>query len=117
MGIRLDAITVIQLFNIAFIYPNTANMTTLSQHPLSQLGPIHPPKLGGIRAEEVKARHVKIEVKDPLDHEAPAILHEPRDYDAAEVGHAAVILISGAGGGVSGPSGIPSRFNRRKNIF
>lgn len=81
-------------------------MNTLSKHPLSQLGPIHPPRLGGRRAEEVQAGHVKIQVKDPLDHEAPAILHEPRDYDAAEVGDAAVILISGAGGGVSGPSGI-----------
>lgn len=76
-----------------------------------------PPKLGSIRAEEVIARHVTIKVKDPLDHDAPAILHEPRDYDAAEVRNGAVIMISGAGGGVSGPSGITSRFNRREKLW
>ncbi|KAL4863468.1 hypothetical protein BDV12DRAFT_26881 [Aspergillus spectabilis] len=81
-------------------------MTTLSQHSLSSLGPVHPPKVAGVRAEQVLAKHVKIEVRDPLDHEAPAILHEPYDYDPAEAKNAAVILISGAGGGVSGPSGI-----------
>ncbi|KAL4932557.1 uncharacterized protein BDV17DRAFT_288070 [Aspergillus undulatus] len=80
-------------------------MTALS-HPLSTLGPFHPPKLGKIRAKEVIAKHVKIEVHDPLDHEAPAILHEPRNYSPTEVNNSAVILISGAGGGVSGPSGI-----------
>ncbi|KAL4789503.1 Alpha/Beta hydrolase protein [Aspergillus venezuelensis] len=81
-------------------------MATLTHHSMSSLGPIHPPKLGEIRAHEVKAKHVKIEVHDPLDHEAPAILHQPRNYDPTKVKNAAVILISGAGGGVSGPSGI-----------
>ncbi|KAL4876835.1 Alpha/Beta hydrolase protein [Aspergillus karnatakaensis] len=81
-------------------------MPTLSQHPLESLGPTHPPRLGSTRANQVHAKHVKIIVHDPLDHEAPAILHEPHDYDPAEAKNAAVILVSGAGGGVSGPSGI-----------
>lgn len=83
-------------------------MTSLSQRPLSNLGPVHPPKLADISASEVNARRITIEVHDPLDHEAPAILHEPRDYDPDEVTGAAVILVSGAGGGVSGPSGMMS---------
>ncbi|KAL2834574.1 Alpha/Beta hydrolase protein [Aspergillus pseudoustus] len=80
-------------------------MATL-HHPLSSLGPIHPPKLDKARRHQVRAHPVKISVHDPLDHEAPAILHEPRHYDASKVNSAAVVLISGAGGGVSGPSGI-----------
>ncbi|KAL3481317.1 Alpha/Beta hydrolase protein [Aspergillus californicus] len=79
---------------------------TTAAHSLSSLGPMHPRKIAGVRANEVNAHHVAISVRDPLDHEAPAILHEPRDYDASMTKHAAVILISGAGGGVSGPSGI-----------
>ncbi|KAL5001084.1 Alpha/Beta hydrolase protein [Aspergillus recurvatus] len=81
-------------------------MTTVSKHPPSTLGPVHPPKLGRLKANEVDAHPISIPVHDPLDHEAPAILHLPRDYDPAEARNAAVILISGAGGGVSGPSGI-----------
>ncbi|KAL4784145.1 Alpha/Beta hydrolase protein [Aspergillus varians] len=81
-------------------------MTGLPQYPLSGLGPVHPPNLGSIRASEVHAREVQIEVHDPLDHQAPAMLYEPRDYDVDEVRNAAIVLISGAGGGVSGPSGI-----------
>ncbi|KAL2850389.1 Alpha/Beta hydrolase protein [Aspergillus pseudodeflectus] len=80
-------------------------MATL-HHSLSSLGPIHPPKIDKARRHQVKAHHVKIQVHDPLDHEAPAILHEPRNYNASAVNNAAVVLISGAGGGVSGPSGI-----------
>ncbi|KAL4804170.1 Alpha/Beta hydrolase protein [Aspergillus unguis] len=81
-------------------------MTTLAKHSLDSLGPIHPPRLGHLREKEIKAKRVKIKVHDPLDHEAPAILHEPREHDGADVNGAAVILVSGAGGGVSGPSGI-----------
>ncbi|KAL5045598.1 hypothetical protein BDW71DRAFT_198105 [Aspergillus fruticulosus] len=81
-------------------------METLSKRSPSTLGPVHPPKLGRLRANEVDAHPISIPVHDPLDHEAPAILHSPRDYDRAEARNAAVILISGAGGGVSGPSGI-----------
>ncbi|RDW58572.1 uncharacterized protein DSM5745_11263 [Aspergillus mulundensis] len=81
-------------------------MATLSKHPISSLGPVHPPKLGSLRVKEVDAHPVEIPVHDPLDHQAPAILHEPRDYDPSEARNAAVILVSGAGGGVSGPSGI-----------
>ncbi|KAL3433269.1 Alpha/Beta hydrolase protein [Aspergillus tetrazonus] len=81
-------------------------MATFSKHHLQPLGPIHPPRLGSARANEVDAQPVFIPVHDPLDHEAPAILHSPRDYDAAEARNSAVVLVSGAGGGVSGPSGI-----------
>ncbi|PKX91026.1 uncharacterized protein P174DRAFT_463177 [Aspergillus novofumigatus IBT 16806] len=52
------------------------------------------------------ARHVNIRVNDPLDHDAPAILHEPRSYSFNESKGSAVVLVSGAGGGVSGPGAI-----------
>ncbi|KAI9376154.1 Alpha/Beta hydrolase protein [Aspergillus egyptiacus] len=81
-------------------------MPTVAAHSPASLGPMHPPNLSAIRAKEVRARHVQITVHDPLDHEAPAILHEPKNFDSSKGKRAAVILISGAGGGVSGPSGI-----------
>ncbi|KAL4978171.1 Alpha/Beta hydrolase protein [Aspergillus desertorum] len=80
-------------------------MVTLPKHTPSTLGPVHPPRLGNLRVE-VDAHPVSIPVHDPVDHKAPAILHSPRNYDPAKARNAAVILISGAGGGVSGPSGI-----------
>lgn len=43
---------------------------------------------------------------DPRDHEAPAILHQPKRYTAQDAKSSAVILVSGAGGGVSGPAGM-----------
>ncbi|RAL15904.1 uncharacterized protein BO97DRAFT_403120 [Aspergillus homomorphus CBS 101889] len=80
-------------------------MTTI-HHPLSSLGPLHPPQAPTTTHQASLAQRIRIVVHDPHDHEAPAILHQPRNYNAREVHGAAVILISGAGGGVSGPSGI-----------
>lgn len=83
------------------------------QHP----GPIHPPKVAQSAIKPSVARPIRIRVIDPLDHEAPAILHEPRSYSAREANEAAAILISGAGGGTSGPAGLEYRINtvpRRK---
>jgi hypothetical protein len=75
------------------------------RHSLKALGPMHPPRVTQL-GKTAKAMPVKIRVKDPLDHYAPAILHKPPDFDASRAKGAAVVLISGAGGGVSGPSGI-----------
>jgi hypothetical protein len=69
-------------------------------------GPLHPAGVSQSAIKSPAARPIQIKVKDPLDHEAPAILHEPRNYDAQEANQAAVVLISGAGGGVSGPAGM-----------
>lgn len=80
-------------------------MATIGRHSLQDLGPVHPP---GVEKNAVKpstARRIKIRVKDPLDHSAPAILHEPRTYSPDEAKSSAVIMVSGAGGGVSGPAG------------
>jgi len=73
---------------------------------LQELGPIHPPKVAQSAIKPSIARSVRIKVTDPLDHDAPAILHEPKSYNAKEANYSAVVMISGAGGGVSGPSGI-----------
>ncbi|KAJ5818191.1 hypothetical protein N7474_003782 [Penicillium riverlandense] len=81
-------------------------MAGVQRHPLHSLGPVHPPQVERQAIKPSIARHVNIQVSDPLDHEAPAILHEPRSYNVTEAGGAAVVLVSGAGGGVSGPSGI-----------
>ncbi|KAF7131307.1 hypothetical protein CNMCM5793_004421 [Aspergillus hiratsukae] len=75
-------------------------------HSLHSLGPVHPPKVEKRAIKPSIARHVTIRVQDPLDHDAPAILHEPRSYNVTESKGAAVVLVSGAGGGVSGPGGI-----------
>ncbi|KAI0359545.1 alpha/beta-hydrolase [Trametes cingulata] len=72
----------------------------------ASLRPLHPPNLGRLATQAAFTRNVEIKVEDPLDHAAPAILHEPRDYDPVHAKNGAVILISGAGGGVSGPAGI-----------
>ena len=66
----------------------------------------HPPAYA--RTAMVKpavTRKVEITVRDPYDHIAPAILHEPHVYNQQKAGSSAVILVSGAGGDVSGPSG------------
>ncbi|KAJ5626128.1 hypothetical protein N7510_002437 [Penicillium lagena] len=81
-------------------------MTEVQRHLRQSLGPLHPPQVERQAIKPSIARHVNIQVSDPLDHEAPAILHEPRSYNATEARGAAVVLVSGAGGGVSGPSGI-----------
>jgi hypothetical protein len=71
------------------------------EHP----GPIHPAKVEKHGVKPSIARPVRIAVYDPQDHEAPAILHEPRQYTVDNAKASAAILISGAGGGVSGPAG------------
>ncbi|EAW15193.1 uncharacterized protein ACLA_058550 [Aspergillus clavatus NRRL 1] len=81
-------------------------MTAVPRHPLHSLGPVHPPQVEKSATEPPIARHVDIHVRDPLDHDAPAILHEPRSYSTTEAKRSAVVLVSGAGGGVSGPAGI-----------
>ncbi|GIK07371.1 hypothetical protein Aspvir_003033 [Aspergillus viridinutans] len=81
-------------------------MAAVKPHSLHSLGPVHPPKVETRAIKPSIARHVNIRVNDPLDHDAPAILHEPRSYSAVEAKQSAVVLVSGAGGGVSGPSGI-----------
>lgn len=78
--------------------------TTASR--LSHPGPIHPAKVDKYAVKPSIARPVRIAVFDPRDHEAPAILHEPRQYTVEDAKASAVILISGAGGGVSGPAGM-----------
>lgn len=77
--------------------------TTVSrfEHP----GPLHPAKVEKHGVKSSIARSIRIAVYDPRDHEAPAILHEPRQYTVDNAKASAVILISGAGGGVSGPAG------------
>ncbi|PYH40797.1 uncharacterized protein BP01DRAFT_408871 [Aspergillus saccharolyticus JOP 1030-1] len=75
-------------------------------HSLSSLGPLHAAQAPTSLPTAPIVERIRIIVHDPHDHEAPAILHQPRIYNAREVDGAAVILISGAGGGVSGPSGI-----------
>lgn len=80
-------------------------MTYVQRHPLHSLGPIHPPKVDKSAIKPSVARQINIRVKDPLDHYAPAILHEPRNYNAGDSNGSAVVLVSGAGGGVSGPAG------------
>jgi pimeloyl-ACP methyl ester carboxylesterase len=81
-------------------------MAAIQGHGLHNLGPVHPPKVERRAIKPAIARNVTIRVQDPLDHDAPAILHEPRSYNLTEAKGAAVVLVSGAGGGVSGPAGI-----------
>ncbi|KAJ5936216.1 Alpha/Beta hydrolase protein [Penicillium verhagenii] len=58
------------------------------------------------------ANKVNIKVRDPQDSFAPAIIHEPpiiyevQSYNKTDKRTSAVVLVSGAGGGVSGPGGI-----------
>ncbi|KAM0097130.1 hypothetical protein ACP6JE_008348 [Aspergillus fumigatus] len=90
-------------------------MAEVRAHSPLTLRPVHPPKVEKRATKPSIARHVNIRVNDPLDHDAPAILHEPRSYNFNESKGSAVVLVSGAGGGVSGPGnklalllGIPS---------
>ncbi|CRG92036.1 hypothetical protein PISL3812_09091 [Talaromyces islandicus] len=78
--------------------------TTASRLP--NPGPIHPARVDKRAIKPSIARPVRIAVHDPRDHEAPAILHQPKRYTAQDAKSAAVILVSGAGGGVSGPAGM-----------
>lgn len=80
-------------------------MATLGPDTPQDLGPVHLPGIEKTTIKPSTARRIDIRVKDPLDHSAPAILHEPRAYSPEEAKPCAVIMVSGAGGGVSGPSG------------
>lgn len=82
-------------------------MATIGRHSLQDLGPVHPPLVEKNAIQPSPARRVEIRVKDPLDHSAPAILHEPPRTSRPEEAKSssAVIMVSGAGGGVSGPAG------------
>jgi hypothetical protein len=77
-------------------------------------GPIHPAKVTRNGIKPSVARPIRLAVYDPRDHEAPAILHEPRQYTVDNAKASAVILISGAGGGVSGPAGMLYNKIRRR---
>lgn len=109
---RTSALTAPHHHHYRYHYLSTFNsisvsaMAAVHPRPLHSLGPVHPPRVEKSAVKPSIARHVDIRVSDPLDHDAPAILHEPRDYSATESKGAAVVLISGAGGGVSGPAGI-----------
>ncbi|KAH3328609.1 hypothetical protein KXW13_000582 [Aspergillus fumigatus] len=81
-------------------------MAEVRAHSPLTLRPVHPPKVEKRAIKPSIARHVNIRVNDPLDHDAPAILHEPRSYNFNESKGSAVVLVSGAGGGVSGPGSI-----------
>lgn len=80
-------------------------MTDTLSHTAATLGPLHPAKVEKAAIKPSIAKPIGIRVKDPLDHDAPAILHEPRNYNREQGKSSAVVLISGAGGGVSGPAG------------
>lgn len=96
----------LELASVYYCHSPKINMAAVHPRPLHSLGPVHPPRVEKRAIKPSLARHVNIRVKDPLDHDAPAILHEPRSYNYNESKGAAVVLISGAGGGVSGPAGI-----------
>jgi hypothetical protein len=76
--------------------------STIPAHALASLKPLNPPRAGGALNSLVE--RVRISIPDRLDHAAPAILHLREDAPD-EKSDAAVVLVSGAGGGVSGPGG------------
>ncbi|KAL1997663.1 hypothetical protein VTN02DRAFT_1160 [Thermoascus thermophilus] len=78
-------------------------MAATVHHAPQTLGPIHPAKVEKSAVKPSIARKIAIRVLDPLDHDAPAILHEPRSYNATQANGSAVVLISGAGGGECTP--------------
>jgi hypothetical protein len=80
----------------------------MAQRLAATLRPLHPPNAAQSHLKRSLARNIEIPVHDPLDHAAPAILHEPTTYISSIAKGAAVVLISGAGGGVSGPAGEPN---------
>ncbi|GFF38949.1 hypothetical protein IFM51744_03965 [Aspergillus udagawae] len=69
-------------------------MAAVKPHSLHSPGPVHPPKIEKKAIKPSIARHVNIRVKDPLGHDAPAILHEPRSYNVTEAKEWAVALAS-----------------------
>ncbi|KAH3547370.1 hypothetical protein KXW20_006147 [Aspergillus fumigatus] len=68
-------------------------MAEVRAHSPLTLRPVHPPKVEKRATKPSIARHVNIRVNDPLDHDAPAILHEPRSYNFNESKGSAVVLV------------------------
>lgn len=89
----------------------------LLEHSPVNLRPIHPIGIDDSGITPSIAKPIKIRVRDPLDHHAPAILHQPPGFKSAKSDGAAVVLISGAGGGVSGPAGIKLHFPMYMNMY
>lgn len=79
--------------------------TSPPHHPLETLGPIHPPIIESQPTSPTRAKPIHIPVSDPLNQQAPAILHSPISTSNTTQ-TCGTILVSGAGGGVSGPAGI-----------
>ena len=77
----------------------------ISAHLAPSLEPLQPHHVQNLHAKAARSTQVEILVQDPLNHTAPAILHEPLSSRVRGVS-CAVILVSGAGGGVSGPGGL-----------
>lgn len=88
-------------------------MSTPPRSP-SALNPLHPPR--AVQALKAVTERINLSVKDPLDHQVPAVLHvrddmvggHGRGSDEGGSGgksDGGVVLVSGAGGGVSGPGG------------
>ena len=91
--------------------PKTNNTSLSATTPVSQIH--HPTKLSqfsGLQhlpaAEELPSivKSFNLKVEDGIDGTVPAFLHLPNNYHNQQ--STAAILLSGAGGGVSGPSGI-----------
>ncbi|KAJ5936655.1 Alpha/Beta hydrolase protein [Penicillium verhagenii] len=80
-------------------------------HTLSNIGPMHAPQIDPSTPKLCIANKVNIKVCDPQDSFAPSIIHEPpiiyevQSYNKSDKRTSAVVLVSGAGGGVSGPAG------------
>ncbi|KAK8210318.1 hypothetical protein M8818_003486 [Zalaria obscura] len=81
-----------------------------NQHPakLSQYSGLeHPPAVDSIPRAKPAVKPLEIKVEDGPDGTVPGFLHVPHNYDSKSSGdRTAAILLSGAGGGVVGPSSI-----------
>ncbi|KAJ5765671.1 hypothetical protein N7520_005230 [Penicillium odoratum] len=81
-------------------------------HTLKNIGPLHAPAIDPSTPKLCIANKVNIKVSEPQGHYTPAIIHEPpiiyqsQSYNQFDKRTGAVVLVSGAGGGVSGPGGI-----------
>lgn len=102
---RHQSIHLIKLLRQPKHHISTSRIMATTAPRLEHPGPLHPAKVEKQGVKPSIARPVRIAVYDPRGHEAPAILHEPRQYTVDNARASAVILISGAGGGVSGPAG------------
>ncbi|KAJ5641474.1 hypothetical protein N7490_005474 [Penicillium lividum] len=86
--------------------------STRIPHTLKNIGPLHAPAIDPSTPKLCVANKVNIKVSDPQGHYTPAIIHEPpiiyqsQSYNQFDKRTSAVVLVSGAGGGVSGPGGI-----------